>query len=215
MSEAPRREKFGKCVVAISGAGCLGKSTLAEALVYYLREKYNLMAAFIDLDGFLIEKAIREAEPEPISGYNPKGYELNTARKLLKEWIEHDTPIEVKIYDKLSSHRMNSRRVPPAKISIIEGACAFFEEFRALSNIKIFVDAPKQIQFENRKRRERFDLGRTHEEIVKKFQGLYPDYLKYIKPTKFLADVILTVDTSYQFRIDKMPTVHMSVATSS
>lgn len=201
---AAQRQRFGKCVVGISGAGSLGKSALAQAIARCLKDEHHITAAVVDLDGFLIEKAIREVGPVPISGYHPMGYELHAAQTALKRLIEQDLPIEVKVYDKVSSQRTSTCVVQPGWIIIIEGACAFFDELRNFSNIKLFVEAPKDIQFKNRLHRERFEMGRTMEQIVTKFDGLYPDYLKYIKPTKTLADVILNVDTQYRFRIEKM-----------
>ncbi len=204
VSAAEQRQRFGKCVVGISGAGCLGKSTLAQAIARCLRDEHYITAAVVDLDGFLIEKAIREASPVPISGYHPKGYELEAALDALRRLIEQDLPIEVKEYDKMLSQRVSTHIVQPAKIVIIEGACAFFDELRNFSDIKIFVEAPKSVQFKNRQRREMFEMGCTLGQIVRKFNGLYPDYLKYIKPAKASADVILSVDTQYRFRIKKM-----------
>ncbi len=55
---AAQRQRFGKCVVGISGAGCLGKSTLAQAIARCLKDEYYITASVVDLDGFLIEKAI-------------------------------------------------------------------------------------------------------------------------------------------------------------
>lgn len=199
-----QRQRFGKSVIGISGAGCLGKSTLAQALACCLKYEYHMTVAVIDLDGFLIEKAIREAGPVSISGYHPKGYELQHAKVLLKNLIERDLPIRVKRYDKVSSQRLISYIVEPARIIIIEGACAFFDKLRNFSDIKIFVEASKDVQFKNRQEREIFEMGRTLEQIIAKFEKLYPDYLKYIKPTKSLADVVLRVDTQYYFYIEKI-----------
>jgi pantothenate kinase-related protein Tda10 len=46
MLVAEQRQRFGKSVVGISGAGCLGKSTLAQAMAVCFKDEYHIPATY-------------------------------------------------------------------------------------------------------------------------------------------------------------------------
>ena len=73
-------------VVGIAGAGCVGKSTFAEALAGTLHRDHSYDSASVDLDGYLIEKSQRESSQPIISGYHPKGFELDRAQEDIDQW---------------------------------------------------------------------------------------------------------------------------------
>jgi uridine kinase len=185
-------------IIAIAGAGCLGKSTLAEVLISYLEKLALYDCNWVDLDGYLIEKTWRESFNPIITGYNPKGYELQKAEKDLSMWLKTGKSFPIKIYDKLKSERTESRVIKAKDLLIVEGVLGFYKSLQRISTFKIFLHASKEIQYINRLDRERNHLDRTKEQIKQKFRNLYPDYEKYILPTMRLADVIFKVERGYK-----------------
>ena len=187
-------------VVAIAGPGCVGKSTLAEGLAANLRRDHSYDCMAVDLDGYLIEKSQRERVRPIISGYDPRGFELIQAAQDVSRWRGVGQKFQIKIYDKLTSRRPAGEQVDARDLLIIEGACAFFEPLKSLSDFKVFLFADKRIQFANRYQREKNDLSRSDAQINAKFAHLYPDYERYILPTLYLADVVLQVEENYRLR---------------
>jgi len=185
-------------IVAFAGPGCVGKSTLAEALSGILRGQFSYESDWIDLDGYLIEKAKRETPDRIITGYNPKGFELAKAERDLKNWLSTGEPFVIRVYDKVTSRRDATRRVRARDALVIEGVCAFNEALLPLSAFRIFLTATKEIQYANRRRREVIEMGRSLEQIEEKFRHLYPDYERYVLPTKRFADLVLRVEENYR-----------------
>lgn len=184
--------------VGIAGAGCVGKSTFAEALAGTLYRDHSYDCASVDLDGYLIEKSQRESLQPIISGYHPKGFELDRAAEDIDQWRTLGRPFQLRMYDRVTSRRLPGRLVQGSDMLIIEGACAFYEPLRHLSDFKIFLWASKQLQYTNRCHREKEELRRSDAEIREKFGRLYPDYQKYILPTLAFADVVLEVEEGYR-----------------
>lgn len=197
----PLRERR---IVGIAGPGCVGKSTLAEAFAEMLRSQVGYNCDWLDLDGYLLEKAQRELSSPIISGYNPKGYELGEARNQLDSWLITGDVFEVRVYDKLTSKRTARRRVQARDLLVVEGVCAFCEGLEHLSSFKVFLNATREVQYANRWQREKTDLRRSDSQIEHKFQTLYPDYEKYILPTMSMADVVLNVQSGYKLSHDRM-----------
>lgn len=202
-------EKFGtpalakRRIIGIAGAGCLGKSTLAEVFAETLHLHLGYDCDWLELDGYLIEKERREASCPIISGYNPKGYELDEAENQLRSWLTTGEVFEVRVYDKLTSKRTGCRKVQARDLLVVEGVCALCESVTDLSNFKVFLEASREVQYANRWQRERTDLGRSDSQIQQKFQTLYPDYEMYILPTREMADVVLQVKTGYELSLDQ------------
>ena len=185
-------------IIALAGPGCVGKSTLAEALSRILAEKYSYGSDWIDLDGYLIEKADREKPGRIITGYNPKGFELAKAEADLRTWLSNGESFVIRVYDKVTSRRSATRRVDASDVLVVEGVCAFHAALLPLSAFRIFLTATKDIQFANRRRREEIDMGRSLDQIEEKFRHLYPDYERYVLPTKRFADLVLRVEDNYR-----------------
>ena len=187
-------------VVGIAGAGCVGKSTFADALADILRRDHSYDCASVDLDGYLIEKSQRESSQPIISGYHPRAFEVDRAAEDIARWRTAGRPFHLWIYDKVTSLRLPGKPVEASDLLIIEGACAFYEPLRDLGDLKIFLWASKQLQYANRYHREKEELKRPDAEIQEKFAHLYPDYERYILPTLSLADVVLEVEDGYRLK---------------
>lgn len=192
-------------IVALAGAGCVGKSTLAEVLARHLGQRLCYDCAPVDLDGYLIERSKREVPGRIVSAYHPEAFELYRALGDLRGWLNTGRPFELLVYDKATSRRSAARVIRPADMLILEGVCAFYEPLRPLSEFKIFVLATKEIQYGNRWRRENGDLGRPTSEIQDRFERLHRDYERHVQPTIAFADVVLRVDDGYVLELDSAP----------
>ena len=74
-------------------------------------------------------------------------------------------------------------------------------------NIKIFVDTPSDIRILRRVKRDVNKRGRTIESIIKQYnETVRPMYIKFVKPTKDYADLIIPYGGKNKISIDTIVT---------
>jgi uridine kinase len=192
-----------RSVILIGGTGCVGKSTYAHELSHHLQQTPGIRVPVLDLDSYLIERAVRESKNPEISGYNPKGYELQKAchdiETLLKGGNIYVTP-----YNKATSTRPSKVRMEPGSILILDGVMVLTDEIRKYGTIGIFFDTTPEIEYQNRVKRET-ELGFSMDRIRKKFSLLQQDRVTYIDPLRSKADIIIEIGSNYEFLKIEIP----------
>src|SRR5205085_9614266 len=102
--------------------------------------------------------------------------------------------VEVPIYD-FATHtrRVETRRVEPARVVIVEGILVFAEPaLREQMDIKIFVDTDADIRLMRRIRRDLEERGRTFQSVRDQYYAtVRPMHIEYVEPTKRWADLIV------------------------
>lgn len=180
--------------LAIAGAGCTGKSTFATELAERLRNA-GVEATVFELDSYFMSRA--ERARAGLSAYHPQAFNLPDARRDLDRLIEgHDVPLRV--YDKVTGTSRPAGTLRLGDCLIIEGAVALHDELAGIAPLSLFLDAPRETLFENRRRREAA-LGFDGAAIERKFEGLQADYAAHIAPQSARADLCIEVDQGYRF----------------
>lgn len=185
-------------IILIGGSGCVGKSSFSLDLKKYINKNLENTVSILDLDSYLIERHIRESNVNPISGYNPDGYELIKAIEDINYLIKGNN-IKVRIYDKRTSIRSKLSIIKPAKILIIEGVMSLTNYIRNFGTLRIFLNASDNIEYENRIIRES-NFGFDIQRIESKFAQLRKDKKKYITPLRKYADIIIELGNNYTYR---------------
>lgn len=173
-------------VIAIAGASCSGKTTLAEAL------SHRLGAALIrtddyyhPLDHLTYEErcAINFDHPDTIDSIR-----LIEDIKKLREGQHTEAPR----YDFTRHTRFPTpHEVAPNPIVIIEGLFPLcYPDLAELCTVRVFVDADEQVCYERRLERDVRERGRTPEEVHARFFGdVAPMFREHIAPTADNATV--------------------------
>jgi uridine kinase len=115
--------------------------------------------------------------------------------------------VEIPIYDFSIHNRRNQRQfVKPCRIIVIEGILTlYFESLRKLMNIKVFVDTPDNIRFTRRISRDVKERGRTIKSVTNQYEKtVKPMYDQFVKPSRDLADIIITDGVQNKEAIDAL-----------
>jgi len=186
----------GRLVLLIGGPGYAGKSTFAEELANELT-KQDQPTTVLELDCYLIERSRRQTADGPISGYNPAGYLLREACRDIDALLA-GRRIVVSPYDKATGSRAPPINLCRTKHLIIEGSMALRDPIYPFGSVSLFLDAPQQVLYANRKRRE-LAYGSTPAEIDRKFELLLHDDAAYIAPQRPRAQMVAEIDERYAF----------------
>lgn len=113
--------------------------------------------------------------------------------------------VEIPLYDfKTHSRRVETQRVEPRKVIIVEGILVLAEtELRKRIDIKLFVDTPADIRFVRRLMRDIQSRGRTLESVVEQYlHTVRPMHEEFVEPSKRYADLIIPEGGENQVAID-------------
>ena len=175
-------------LIAIAGASCSGKTTLADALAHHLQ------AAQVALDSYYYDLShLGEADILQYNLDEPAALEDTLLVAHLRE-LRAGRAIDKPIYEhKTHTRRPAPERVEPGAFVVIEGLFAlYWEDLRGLVDTKVFMDSTHELCFERRFRRDRNKRGRTREEVTKRYNDtVAPMYDRYVLPTRGHADVIV------------------------
>ena len=94
------------------------------------------------------------------------------------------------------------------KVVILEGILALYDSnIRDLMSIKIFVDTPSDIRLLRRIKRDINKIARTIESIMEQYNNtVKPMFVKFVKPTKEYADLIIPNGGKNKISIDTIVT---------
>ena len=88
----------------------------------------------------------------------------------------------------------------PAPIIIMEGLFIFYyEEIRALLDLKVYIDARDELKLQRRIKRDHDERGYGHESVLYQWNNhVMPSYHTYLRPFRDDADLIVTNNQSFQ-----------------
>ncbi|HPC79681.1 MAG TPA: uridine kinase, partial [Fervidobacterium sp.] len=102
--------------------------------------------------------------------------------------------VELPEYDFAQYTRSGSTiTISPRPILLIEGIFAlYYEELRAIADLKVFVDAEGDERFIRRLQRDLFERGRSIESVIDQYLNtVKPMHDAYVEPSKRHADIII------------------------
>ena len=100
----------------------------------------------------------------------------------------------VPVYDFATYVRTDQvKLIQPRNIILVEGILIFVDRMlRDLIDIKIYVDAPADLRFIRRLRRDTAFRGRSVGHVIEQYlQTVRPMHLEFVEPSKQFADIII------------------------
>lgn len=169
-----------RLAIAIAGASCSGKTTLANLLC----EKYE--SNILRLDDYYrpLGHLTYEARCE-INFDHPDAIDHIRLTEDVKRLLAGQS-VETPLYDFTKHDRfLEVRRVEPHHLLVIEGLFALaYPPLIEQCVVRIFVDAPHDVCLERRVQRDVRERGRTIQEVTARFEEhVWPMYLEHILPT--------------------------------
>ena len=177
-------------LIAIAGASCAGKTTLAQGLVQTLPSAvhFPLDAYYADLSNLLPEQRVH---------YNfdcPDALDYDLLHADLQA-LANGQPIRAPVYDfRTHTRQPVTRTITPPKYLLIEGLFALsFPTLRALCSYRIYVDIDSITSLERRIRRDSIERDRPEASVRQQFtRQVGPMAQRYIVPTRSHADCIVS-----------------------
>lgn len=188
-------------LLGIAGPSCSGKTELARWISRRTGAHIlNLDHYYKDLAHLPLEVRARTNFDEPASVDSPQIFADAGA-------LAAGQPIHAPLYDFATHARAPGDEViEPGELVILEGLFAlYWPELRALLDLKIFVDAPDEVCFERRLKRDTVERGRSPESVKWQFETtVKPMAHLHILPTQQYADLVVSGLDPLQLSSDRV-----------
>lgn len=191
-------------LIGIAGGTGSGKTSIAN---YLLKKFGSDQLIVIEQDSYYKNNSALSIDERNQQNFDhPDAIDIELFNKQLVSLLSGKS-VEIPIYDFSIHNRRNQRQfVKPCKIIVIEGILTlYFESLRKLMNIKVFVDTPDNIRFTRRLSRDVKERGRTIKSVTNQYEKtVKPMYDQFVKPSRDLADIIITDGVQNKEAIDAL-----------
>ncbi|MBT7524061.1 MAG: uridine kinase [Candidatus Marinimicrobia bacterium] len=191
-------------LIGIAGGTGSGKTSIAN---YLLKKFGSDQLIVIEQDSYYKNNSALSIDERNQQNFDhPDAIDIELFNKQLVSLLSGKS-VEIPIYDFSIHNRRNQRQfVRPCRIIVIEGILTlYFDSLRKLMNIKVFVDTPDNIRFTRRLSRDVKERGRTIKSVTNQYEKtVKPMYNQFVKPSRDLADIIITDGVQNKEAIDAL-----------
>lgn len=191
-------------LIGIAGGTGSGKTSIAN---YLLKKFGSEQLIVIEQDSYYKNNSALSIDERNQQNFDhPDAIDIELFNKQLVSLLGGKS-VEIPIYDFSIHNRRNQRQfVKPCKVIVIEGILTlYFQSLRKLMNIKVFVDTPDNIRFKRRLSRDVKERGRTIKSVTNQYEKtVKPMYDQFVKPSRDLADIIITDGVQNKEAIDAL-----------
>ena len=195
-------------IIGIAGGSGSGKTRLVKNTLLALSDTKTTS---IEVDSYykdLSHLPFKEREKNNFD--HPNSIDFKLLYQHLKKILDNKK-IETPLYNYKEHIRdKNNVKIIEENIQIIllEGIFALYDQnIRDLMEIKIFVDTPSDIRILRRIKRDVNKRKRTIESVIEQYnKTVRPMFIKYVKPTKEYADLIIPYGGKNKISIDTIVT---------
>ena len=195
-------------IIGVAGGSGSGKTRLVKNI---LSELLDTKTISIEVDSYYKDLShISFKEREKNNFDHPNSIDFELLYRDLKE-ILNNKKIKTPLYN-YKEHIRDKENVKTidenVQIILLEGIFALYNQnIRDLMEIKIFVDTPSDIRILRRIKRDVNKRKRTIESVIEQYnKTVRPMFIKYVKPTKEYADLIIPYGGKNKVSIDTIVT---------
>ena len=190
--------------IGIAGGTGAGKTTLACALGERLAEEGVTMVC---QDSYYKDRGhLAFAERAQLNYDCPEAFETDLLISQI-HMLKSGMAIEAPVYSFEQHARTDwTVRVEPKNVIVFEGILAlYWRELRELLDLMVFVDAPADIRFIRRLRRDTEERGRSMGDTIAQYlETVRPMHVTFVEPTREYADVVVSGDHGYGETVEKV-----------
>lgn len=175
-------------LIGIAGGSAGGKTSLARELTTAAGNK----VAILQLDRFY--HSLRNAEnSQPKNFDEPAALDFELLETVLEQLRLNGTA-SVPKYDFATHTRVGYEYLDAAPVIIIEGILALWHAgVRDLLDFKLYVDAPAELRFQRRLKRDVNERGRDAQSVEQQWNDtVQPMHDKYVEPSQQYADRLIS-----------------------
>ena len=195
---------FTPLIIAISGASGSGKTLFTENLVQSFVSKGQLVQILREDHYYRRQDHLSMEERVKTNYDHPNAFEHELLQQHLTE-LRAGKSIQYPFYCYKTHTRLEKTETKvPAPVIILEGIMLFARpELAPLFDVKVFIDTPLDICLMRRMIRDVSERGRTIESVAKQYEKtVKPMYHRFIEPSRFTADVVVTQGGMNQIALD-------------
>lgn len=196
------RLPFPPVVLGIAGCSGSGKTTLAAELARELEGTYfPLDHYYRDLAHLPLEERFKQNFDDP----NLMEVPLLTAQVAA---LARGEAIERPLYDFAAHTRVpgHTETIAPGAFLIVEGLFALhFAALLPLYHLRIYIDAPDELCFERRLKRDIEQRGRTAEWVKRQYEAtVRPSSARYVRPSAVNAELIVDGTGALDWKVERV-----------
>ena len=193
---------FPPIVLGIAGCSGSGKTTLAAELAR------TLNGVHFPLDNYYVDLSHLPVSERPLENFDDPAL---IESSLLAEHVAalaRGEAVERPLYD-FASYCRDPRRtetVHAGSVLIVEGLFALvYPKLLPLFQLRVFVDAPDEVCFERRVRRDVVERGRTPESVRKQYEAtVRPSSLRWVRPSTANADLVVDGTGALDWKVERV-----------
>ncbi len=174
-------------LVGLCGGSCAGKTTLARAL---LAERPD--ATFLEFDDYYHDLSSTAVEERAKVNYDhPDAIDVQLLVAHMDE-LAAGRAVEVPDYDFATHTRTGStHRVEASPLVVVDGLLLLaLAECRERLDLKVFVDAPREVRLARRLEKDVRDRGRDRDGVIRQFgDSVEPMHQTLVLPSSEFADL--------------------------
>ncbi len=177
--------------IGIAGGTGAGKTTLARLVAAALGH-----VTLLDLDSYYLDRSGLSRESRDRLNFDePGAFDVSLLLQHLRQ-LRDGRPVEKPRYSFEHHMRSGVEILHPAPIVVVEGLFAlWWEELRSLFNLKVYLDAPRDLRVMRRLKRDVEFRGRSPESVIQQYEvTVSPMHDRYVAPTRGHADLVLIND---------------------
>ncbi|MDU8924209.1 uridine kinase [Pasteurellaceae bacterium LIM206] len=182
-------------IIGIAGASASGKSLIASTVHRELCDELGCEEiGIISEDSYYKDQSHLDFETRTKTNYDhPNSMDRDLLIEHLK-LLKRGEAVDIPVYSYSEHNRTGEvTHFVPRKIIILEGILLLTDErVRNELNVSVFVDAPLDICFIRRLKRDMLERGRSMDSVIEQYRAtVRPMYLQFIEPSKQYADIII------------------------
>ena len=174
-------------LVGLCGGSCAGKTTLARAL---LAERPD--ATFLEFDDYYHDLSSTAVEERAKVNYDhPDAIDVQLLVAHMDE-LAAGRAVEVPDYDFATHTRTGgTHRVEASPLVVVDGLLLLaLAECRERLDLKVFVDAPREVRLARRLEKDVRDRGRDRDGVIRQFgDSVEPMHQALVLPSSEFADL--------------------------
>jgi len=179
-------------IVGVSGGSGSGKTTFARELAEALGSN---ACAILSQDHYYIDQSAKfRGDGENVNFDHPDALDFTLLAQHLSD-LKRGLTVQVPIYDFVTHKRqIKTEAFESVSVVILDGTLIFSQpKIRVLLDHAVFVDAPEEVRFDRRLRRDVAERGRTPEGVHKQFyRQVKPMHDQFVEPSKANATQVVS-----------------------
>lgn len=178
-------------IIGVAGGTASGKTTVAQKILETIGPEH---LAYIQHDAYYRDLSHLPLDKRREFNFDhPDALENELLIAHLHTLLQGQ-PVQIPVYDFARYVRTDQLRpVEPKPVILVEGILIFADKnLRQMMDIKIYVDAPADLRFIRRLKRDVEERDRTVNHVIEQYlETVRPMHLEFVEPSKRYADVII------------------------